>query len=378
MPKWITFAVTTSRWEKRCVFLCTALGLLSSPDEALQGVQCESPVGAGVLDVRGNAQGWAGNAYDVSVSAEKIPAARIVAFARHAKKDLPEDLTASGEFEGVFSVRRQAGGAPAWAGGGRTNLLILHSSALKQDLQIGTVEIAIPEPMVPVSPRPRHFASRKTIPPANPELRLVVKPFPIPLGALSPATASAAFDEDHYSVNLKGEAEMARLLNIAKALGIGTPGVGLAGMAQIDLVVAGAWVGFAPPGTSGNVQLRAVTAELQGVAEPLLLSSAAATLANQQVTITSFTAAFARGPELSGSASFPVHCTAPESCILHFDVRSDDASLTRLNQLVNPSYFNRPWYHLLDIGQRHEDALLKLRARTLLHPSLRGGGSHCQ
>ena len=190
----------------------------------------------------------------------------------------------------------------------------------------------------------------------------MVKPFPIPLGAISPATASAVFDEDHYSVNLQGEAELARLVNIAKALGIGTPGVGLAGIAQIDLDVAGGWVGFAPPVSSGHMQVQSVTAELQGVAEPLLVTSAAATLANQEVSVTSFAAGFARGPEISGSASFPVHCTAPESCILHFDVRSDDVSLARVNQLVNPSYFNRPWYHLLDIGQRHEDALLKLHA----------------
>ena len=87
------------------------------------------------------------------------------------------------------------------------------------------------------------------------------------------------------------------------------------------------------------MQLHNVTAELQGVAEPLLISSATATLANQEVTVTSFTAGFAKGPEISGSASFPVHCTAPETCILHFDVHSDDASLARLNQLVNPSYF---------------------------------------
>ena len=60
-----------------------------------------------MLEVRGNAQGWAGDAYDLSVSAEHIPAERIVAFARHAKKDLPADLTATGEFEGVFAVRKQ-------------------------------------------------------------------------------------------------------------------------------------------------------------------------------------------------------------------------------------------------------------------------------
>ena len=346
----------------RLLVHCT--GTYSSPDDALHDLQCQSPVGPGVLEVRGNAQGWAGDDYDLSVSAERIPAARIVAFARHAKKDLPADLTATGEFEGVFSVRKQPGDTPAWAGGGRTNLLALQSGVLKQDLQIGTIEVAIPKPnAAPSSPHPRRSVPHKAMQPAaNPELRLVVKPFPIPLGAISPATANAVFDADHYSANLKGEAELTRLLTIAKALGVGTPGLGLAGIAQVDLDVAGTWVGFAPPVSSGNLQLRSVTAELQGVAEPLLISSAAATLADQEVSITSFTAGFAKGPQISGSATFPVHCTIPQSCTLHFDVRADDASLARLNQLVNPSYFNRPWYHLLDIGQRHEDALLKLHA----------------
>jgi AsmA family/AsmA-like C-terminal region len=340
---------------------CT--GTYASPDGVLNDLRCESPVGSGVLEVRGKAQGWAADTYDLSVSAERIPAARIVAFARHAKKDLPADLTASGEFEGVFAVRKPPGGTPAWAGGGRTDLLSLHSSVLRQDLQIGAVEVAIPKPNAPGSPHPTRSASRKAMPqPATPELRLLVKPFPIPLGSTSPATASAVFDQNRYIVNFKGEAELARLLNIAKALGVGAPGVGLAGIAQVDLNVAGTWVGFAPPIPSGNMQLHSVTAELQGVAEPLLIISAVAVLANQEVTVASLTAGFAKGPEISGSASFPVHCTTPESCILRFDVRSDDASLARLNELVNPSYFNRPWYHLLDIGQRREDALLKLHA----------------
>ncbi len=140
------------------------------------------------------------------------------------------------------------------------------------------------------------------------------------------------FDPEHYSVNLSGEAELARLLNVGKALGVGTPGVGLAGPAQMDLEVAGTWVGFAPPVPSGKIQLRNVTAELQGVSEPLQIASATATLADQAVNVTSFTAAFAQGPEISGSASFPVHCTAPETCIVHFDAHTDDVSLSRLNR----------------------------------------------
>ncbi len=190
----------------------------------------------------------------------------------------------------------------------------------------------------------------------------MVKPFPLSLGASSPATASAAFDREHYRVTLNGEAELARLLNLGKALGVGTPGVGLAGPAQIDFEVAGTWVGFAPPVPSGKVQLRNATAELQGVSEPLQIASATATLANQAVNVTAFDAAFTQGPEISGSASFPVHCTAPETCIVHFDAHTNDASLARLNRLVNPSFRSQPWYRLLAPWQRREDALLKLRA----------------
>ncbi len=127
----------------------------------------------------------------------------------------------------------------------------------------------------------------------------------MPLGAASPATASGDFDEEHYSLHVSGDAELARLLNIAQALGIGTPGVGLAGPAQLDVDLAGSWMGFAPPAPSGTIQLNTVTAELQGVSEPLLIDSASVSLQNQLVNVTSFAAAFAKGTALGGSASFP-------------------------------------------------------------------------
>src|SRR5271165_6431583 len=351
---------------------CT--GTYSSPDDALRDVQCESPVGPGVLRVRGSAQGWLGEAYDLGISAERVPAERLVALARHAKKDLPSDLTATGDVEAVFSVRKPSGGAPVWSGGGRSQQLALQAQVLKQDLEIGEVQFVVPggaaAPKGKRSPRmgaPRFspglgekVGSKQLA--ATGGLRLVVKPFPLSLGAASPATASATFDQQHYSITLSGEAELARLLNVGKALGVGTPGVGLAGAAQIDLEVAGAWVGFVPPTPSGKVQLRDVTAELQGVSEPLQIASATATLVSQAVNVTSFVATFAQGPEISGSVSFPVHCTAPETCIVHFDAHTDDVSLSRLNRLANPSFRSQPWYRLLAPWQRGQEALVKLRA----------------
>jgi hypothetical protein len=286
---------------------------------------------------------------------------RVVALARHTKKDLPEDLTATGSADVVFTVRRDAGASPVWAGGGRTTQFNLQSKVLKQDLELGEVELSIPKASDQANRKhPRKLAQAST---SNAPLRVVVKPFSMPLGATSPATASGYFDLEHYRLTLSGDAEMTRLMNIAKATGIGAPTIGLAGPAQLELEIAGAWTGFAPPAPSGKLQLHDATAELQGVGEPLQLAAATATLADQTVTISSLTAELKDGVSISGSVSFPLRCISPESCVLRFDLHTPEISLARVNQLLNPSYQNRLWYHLLAIGQRDENALMKLQAR---------------
>jgi len=339
---------------------CT--GTWSSGDDELSDVRCESPVGEGVLRLRGEARAWGAGGYELGISAERIPAERVIAFASHAKKDLPADLTATGEVEAVLSVRRSPGATARWSGGGQTSSLSLQSGVLRQDLELGEVQFVFPA-VRPAAPKAgRSLRPPQTATPA-PAFQLVIRPFALPLGAASPATAGGELDADHYDMRVSGPAELGRLLNVAQALGVGTPGIGLAGLAQLDLDVAGPWTGFAPPAPSGKVQVRTATAELQGVSEPLLISSASVLLQNQTVKIASFSAGFSKGTELSGSADFPVHCTGPESCLLQFDIRAEDASLARLNQLLNPAFSHQPWYHLLAIGRRHEDLLLKLRAR---------------
>jgi len=336
----------------------------SSPDDSIRDIQCQSPVRPGVVTVRGNVLGWAGQAYEIGISAEQIPLDRVVALARHTKKDLPMDLSATGTADGVFTVRKEPGATPFWAGGGRTTHFALQSKVLKDDLELGAVEFSVPVASnKPGGRHPRKVGDAAQMSSTNASVRVVVKPFPIPLGAASPSTAAGYFDLQHYRITLIGDAEMTRLMNIAAAMGIGVPAIGLAGPAQLDLEIAGAWTGFAPPVPSGKVLLHDATAELQGVREPLHLASATATLADQAVTISSFSAEFNDGPSLGGSASFPLRCESPESCILRFDLHTPETTLTRLNQLLNPSYQRSQWYHLLAIGQLDENALMRLHAR---------------
>jgi hypothetical protein len=343
---------------------CT--GEYSATENSLDDVTCESPVGTGTLRVKGDAQSWGAGGYEFGITGEHIPAERLVAFARHAKKDLPADLTAVGEAEGTFEVRESPGQAPVWSGGGQTSNLALHADVLKQDLPLGEIEFGIPDKpsaaKPPATPKPRHPAHSLPTPAATPAFQLAFKPFAVPLGAASPATGSGTLDLSGYQLHLSGGAELGHLMNVAQVVGIGTPGVGLAGSAQLDLDVAGTWMGFAAPVPTGKIQVKTATAEVQGVSEPLQVGSAAVTLENQTVKLTSFSAGFTKGGQLSGAASFPVHCTGPENCLLQFDVHAEDVSLARLDQLLNPA-FGQPWYHLLALARRHEDILMKLEAR---------------
>ncbi|MGA8878756.1 MAG: AsmA family protein, partial [Candidatus Korobacteraceae bacterium] len=230
---------------------CT--GTYSSTNDALFDVRCESPVGPGTLRVRGDAEGWGVGGYDWDISGEHIPADRAVAFARHAKKDLPADLTATGEVEATFSVRKSPGSTAQWSGGGQTTSFALQADVLKNPLQLGEVEFAVAPTAPPNTPKKRapHLSPtltgagkqtrvpRSVIPSEHRESRdllsskplagagqltqttpgfqLIVKPFPIPLGAPSPATASASFGPEHYSFHLAGNAELGRLFNVAQA-----------------------------------------------------------------------------------------------------------------------------------------------------------------
>jgi len=340
---------------------CT--GTYSSVDISLRGIQCQSPVRPGILMVRGDLVAWGRGGVNLGITADQIPLEKIVALARHTKKDLPVDLTATGTADAVFTVRRE-GDAPAiWAGGGHTSRFAFQSKVLKEDLELGSLELAIAES--DAKPNSKHTTKPIHTVVSGAEassLQVIVKPFAMPLGAPSPVMAGGSFGLSRYRIGLKGDAELTRLVAVARAMGIGTPSLGLSGPAQIDLEIAGTWAGFALPVPSGKLQIRNAIVEMPGVLEPLQVSSATVALAEQVANLGPFQAEFKAGPTVTGTASFPTRCASIENCILHFDLHSPELSLDRLNQLLNPVTQNHPWYQLLTAGQVDNDALLKTRA----------------
>jgi uncharacterized protein involved in outer membrane biogenesis len=340
---------------------CT--GTFSNLDDSLRAIQCQAPVSPGQLTLRGDIVGPTGQVFDLGISAEKIPLERMVALARHTKKDLPDDLTATGSLDAVFTIHRTAGTAPQWTGGGQTTRFTLQSKVLKPPIDLGPLEFgANDSALVPGVKRSQRSA--KKIIPALAESTLRVKPFTMPLGAASPATAAASFDLSSYRIALSGGAELSRLLDVAKAMGINAPAVDVTGRARLDdVAIAGGWTGFVPPIPSGRILIYDAAVVLPGVFEPLQVAQASIMLGNQSASLTLDDAEFKSGPSISGSASFPLHCSAPPNCMLHFDLRTPDTSLARINQLLNPVAQDRPWYQRLELTPSNAKSLAKLQAQ---------------
>jgi hypothetical protein len=327
----------------------------SSIDQSWSNVACRAPVGDGLLTVNGDAVApLSGGSYQFKLVAQQLPMRSVVAAARHAKRDLPEDLSASGLLQASFLVTKsaQTGGRRAWSGNGQTSDFVLSSDLTSNQLKLGTIPFTIVGGaglLASQSHKRRHMQS----PALAPELRLALGPFRMQLGGGAPAVLYAWLSRSGYEINLQGEAQLPRLEQVARTLGVHAPPPVQRGLAKLDLQVAGLWTGFPAPAVTGKAQLRNVVAPLKGIAAPLQISSAELLLASQNVKVQNLAAGFAgSGMHLSGSVQLPRHCDAGEICPAQANLRADQLVATELEALLNPRLNKRPWYRLLQRDNR--------------------------
>src|SRR5579864_75551 len=259
----------------------------SSIDQSWSNVACRAPVKDGLLTVNGNAVApFSGGPYQLKMVAQQLPMQSVVAAALHAKRDLPEDLTATGMLNASFLVSKSAesGWRRSWSGDGQTSDFILSSDLTSNQLKLGAIPFTIvggagalpPRSRKPRAPQPASIA---------PELRLALGPFRLQMEGGAPTVLYAWLSRTGYEVTLQGQAQLTRLEQVARTLGVHAPPHVRKGTARLDLQIAGLWTGFPAPAVTGRAQLRGVSAELKGVAAPLQISSAELLLLPQQVKV---------------------------------------------------------------------------------------------
>lgn len=336
-------SVEKVRLEARCT------GQFSSASHAISGIDCQMPAGDGVIRLNGELDGIGGTpSYDLSLAAQKLPARMLVSLARHAKKDIPDDLTASGNVEATLTFRKTAFDTSAvWSGSGNAVDLVLRSADLSPELAVKDIQFAVQPPNSEKLPKRRGTAPQLPVPSAEP--RLTVVPFAIPLGGTEPAKVSAWFTASDYNVSLQGDTQLPRLLQVARIVGIRAPQMNADGSAVVNVALAGKWTGFEPPKPTGTAQLHAVKARMKGIASPLQIATATVEMTPDALNISTVSASFSDSHlNLTGALRMPRLCTAIENCPVQFELHADQISTEELNQLFNPRAAKRPWYAILD------------------------------
>ena len=334
-------------------------GRYSTVDRALSEVGCNAPVGDGAVTLTGRVDHpFSSRTYDLAWTAQDLPIQSLISFARHAKQGVPDDLITAGRLNGNVKLRRGADSQVsevAWEGRGETAGFELESKVTKTKLVLGKVPFS-------VSPAAdsKSAATRQIV--ASPlETCLVVGPFNLALGRPAPTVVRGWASRSGYSFAVRGDAQLQRLLQVARTVGIPAPQTAAEGLAKIDLQIAGGWSGFVAPRAVGKAQLRSIRAEVRGLNTPVEIAAANLTLAPDLISVQNLTATIA-DTLWQGSLTLPRPCAAPESCSVHFDLHADEIATDRLNQLINPHVRKQPWYGFLSSSAPGVPYLLTVHA----------------
>ena len=96
-----------------------------------------------------------------------------------------------------------------------------------------------------------------------------------------------------------GDAQIRKLLQVARAIGLSALQPTADGVAKVDLQISGSWSAFTPPLALGSAQLQSVHAEMRGLNEPVEIASASLLLAPNKITASKVTASVATSTSVS-------------------------------------------------------------------------------
>jgi AsmA family len=310
-------------------------------ERSLRELACLSPIGDGFLSVTGEASNLLGpRRYAVHVIAARIPLQAVLAVALRAKKNLPDDLRATGAVDATLDARSNDAGNPVFEGGGRTSDFRLLSESGKTDLPLDVIPFSLASGTQRAGKR-GHARGEVAALREPDEPHLSLGPFPVKLGRPSPTVIQGWIARGGYKISVKGDAEVRRLMQMARVVGIPATRPSATGSTKLDLQVAGVWSGFPGPAVNGTAELHGVQAEIRGLNGPLQVSSARVALSDWETRVDAISASIA-GTRWSGSLSLPRHCPAP--CTLKFDLHAEEISTDQWNDLLNPNPPERPWY----------------------------------
>ena len=333
-----------------------------SVDHTLHQLSCRAPVGTGLITLNGELGLPGSHSYDLVLTAEGVPASAAAALAQRAKKNLPDDLIASGTVEGSFSMQ-QDGASPEtthFEGRGEIANLRLASASNKAELDATTVPFLLTAEAA--------NGRRLNASPAGP--RLEFGPVPLGPGKTAAANANGWITRAGYGISFAGETEIGRALRAAHLFGLPALTTTAEGTANVNLQIEGNWAGssanslssYVQPQVTGNAKLRNVRVTIRGTNRPVEISTVDLQFSADEVKASRIALSAAHAV-WAGSLDMPRGCGTPAACLVHFNLSTNEAGLADLRQWAQPSQGDRSWYSLLASATKSSPSFLaSLRA----------------
>ena len=344
-------------------------GEYSSLNQAFHELLCVAPVGSGLITLKGDVGLPGSHNYELTLTADNVPAAAAAVLMERAKNNLPDDLVAAGTLNGSISIAENAATAAKLRFEGRGEIADFRLASAGNKAEIGPE--TIPFRLTTGDSTGRKLATRKNAfgmrSPGGPHAEF--GPFPVAIGRVAPV-ARGWVNQGGYNLSVVGEADIAKALRVARMFGLAALQTSSESTAQVDLQIAGAWAGrsngttsgFTGPQVTGTVGLRNVRVALRGVASPVEIVSANMQLLPNEVRVAKLSAK-AADTTWTGSLELPRGCGTPGACEVHFILNANQIVLDELSAWVNPSPKERPWYRVLESNpQAGPSFLASLRA----------------
>jgi hypothetical protein len=304
---------------------CTAR--YSSIDNTLSEAACNIPMVTGSIVLAGRiADPLGSRGYDLVLTAQNVPMQSLVVLARHVKLGLPDDLIALGKMnamvkmQGPNDARKASSG---WQGGGEITEVQLRSALTDTDLAPSDVSFTVSSD---------GMATHVTL-----------HPFHLSLGNAVPAILQGQCSHEGYDFELRGEAQLQRLLHAARTAGLPALQTTAEGSAKLDLRVAGTWAHFAPPEITGRAHLRSVRWRMHALDAPFDIVAADLVLGPGKTEVDNLTATLA-GTSWHGSLALPRPCAALDACPVRFDLHADQIATAQWAPVLFPKVQKGPWY----------------------------------
>jgi len=298
--------------------------------KSILSLKCNTPLGTGGLVVTSHF--LPGPNYDVSLTATRVPLSMLAAFARHARRSLPDDFTATGDLNAAFGFHSRAG-VHDFHGTGMTTPFLLQSSVAERPFAVSAIRFHVGPPDTPglVVPRKKKASAQSAPPPPTAAFQpsaLTIDAFSVQMGPSTTLEVQGNVDAAGYFASAKGMVPMERLLAFGRATGFRSQVANATASAQVNLNISGVWTNFGQPKLQGTVHLQNLAAWIPGIKDRLVFSEADAQITDTTLALSRITGQLEHSPiAFTGSISSPLDCAGDAPCPLQFDLHLDTLAI---------------------------------------------------